>query len=59
LQPTVYSVRPKILKSFCCPLRESVNANISFNILVDSSEGGKFVIANLTYMFGGNVEGLL
>jgi len=59
LQPTGYSMRPKILKSFCCPLRGSDNANISFNMLVVSSGGGKFVIGILTYMFGGNDEGPL
>jgi len=47
---------PKILKSVCCPLRGSDNTNISFNMRVVSSGGGKFVIGILTYMFGGNDE---
>jgi len=47
-------MRPKILKSFCCPLKGSDNANISFNMRVVSSGGVKFVIGILTYSFGGN-----
>ena len=54
LQPAGYSMRPKILKSFCCPLKGSDNANISFNMRVVSSGGVKFVIGILTYSFGGN-----
>jgi len=50
-------MRPKILKSFCCPLGWPDNANISLNMLVVSNGGGKFVIGILTYMFGGNDEG--
>jgi hypothetical protein len=59
LQPAGYRVRPKILKSFFCPVRGSDNANISFNMRVVSSGGGKSVIGILTYMFGGNDEGPL
>lgn len=40
-------------------MRRSDNFNISFNMRVVSSGGGKFFIGILTYMFAGNDEGPL